>query len=98
MASSSPVQAAVELMGWRHLFHIIALMTLAVAVIIFVVVPERRAAGEPKNLADQLRGLADMRETADDEREQRLESPTGGAQATHLERHLGAEHGGRRSS
>ena len=55
----------------------------------------RRERRSPRPLVgadqDQLRGLADMRETADDEREQRLESPTGGAQATHLERHLGAE-------
>ncbi|MBN35010.1 MAG: MFS transporter [Rhodospirillaceae bacterium] len=60
MASSSPVQAAVELMGWRHLFHIIALATLVVAVIIFVIVPERRATGEPNNLADQIRGLTEI--------------------------------------
>ncbi len=57
MASSSPVQAAVEAIGWRDMFHVIAAATMAVAVIIFLVVPERRAEGEPKTLADQLRGL-----------------------------------------
>ena len=58
MASSSPVQAAVEAIGWRDMFHVIAAATMAVAVIIFLVVPERRAEGEPKTLADQLHGLA----------------------------------------
>lgn len=60
-----------------------------------VAAPGHRERRSPRPLVgadqDQLRGLADMRETAEDEREQRLESPAGGAQATHLERHLGAE-------
>jgi predicted MFS family arabinose efflux permease len=58
MASSTPVQIAVETIGWRYLFHIIAAVTLLVAVLIFFVVPDRRAQGEPKTLNDQLRGLS----------------------------------------
>jgi len=57
MASSSPVQAAVETIGWRDMFTLIAAATIAVAAIIFFVVPERRAEGEPKTLHDQLQGL-----------------------------------------
>jgi len=57
MASSSPVQAAVEAIGWRGMFQLIAAITMAVACIIFFVVPERRAEGEPRNLREQLSGL-----------------------------------------
>ncbi len=58
MASSSPVQAAVEAIGWRDLFHLLAAATAAVAAVVFLVAPERRAEGEPRDLAGQIRGLA----------------------------------------
>lgn len=58
MAASSPVEAATAAMGWRPLFQLLAAITLAVALLIGLAVPERRAAGEPKGLAQQLRGIA----------------------------------------
>jgi predicted MFS family arabinose efflux permease len=56
-AASAPVQLALDIMTWRELFQVVAALTLVVAVIIFLVVPERRAEGEPRGLADQFRGL-----------------------------------------
>ena len=58
MAASSPVHAMIELIGWRHLFILFATLTLAVAAMIWLVVPERRATGAPVTLAEQLQGLA----------------------------------------
>ncbi len=58
MASSSPVQAAVEAIGWHDMFHVIAAATLAVALLIFFIVPDRSAEGEPRTLSDQLHGLS----------------------------------------
>ena len=58
MAASSPVEAATAAMGWRPLFQLLAAATVAVALLIGLVVPERRAAGEPRGLAQQLWGIA----------------------------------------
>ncbi len=57
MAASAPVHAMIDLIGWRHLFVVLAAVTLLVAVVIHVVVPERRVAGTPVTLTDQLKGL-----------------------------------------
>lgn len=57
MTASTPVQALATDMGWRGTFHILAAASLLVAVIIVLVVPERRAEGEPRGLADQVAGL-----------------------------------------
>ena len=59
-AASAPVQMALDIMTWRELFQLVAVITLVVAVIIFVAVPERRAEGEPRGLADQFRGLGQI--------------------------------------
>jgi len=59
-AASAPVQLALDVMTWRELFMVVAAITLAVAAIIFTVVPERRAEGEPKTLADQFQGLGQI--------------------------------------
>ena len=57
MAASAPVHAMIALIGWRDLFLLLAAMTVAVAAVIHFVVPERRAAGAPVTLSDQLKGL-----------------------------------------
>lgn len=59
-AASAPVQIALDFMTWRELFQLVAVITLAVAVVIFFVVPERRAEGEPRGLGDQFRGLGQI--------------------------------------
>ena len=57
ITASTPVQVLAADMGWRAVFHILAAASLLVAVIICAVVPERRAEGEPRGLADQIAGL-----------------------------------------
>ncbi|MCE2519814.1 MAG: MFS transporter [Alphaproteobacteria bacterium] len=57
MAASAPVHAMIALIGWRHLFLVLAAVTLLVAVLIHVVVPERRTTGAPVTFADQFKGL-----------------------------------------
>ena len=59
-AAATPVQLALDVMTWRELFMVLAAITLAVAAIIFTAVPERRAEGEPRGLADQFRGLGQI--------------------------------------
>ena len=57
MAASAPVHAMIALIGWRQLFVVLAAVTVLVAAVIYIVVPERRATGAPVTLADQLKGL-----------------------------------------
>ena len=57
MAASAPVHAMIAFIGWRQLFVVLAAMTLLVAAVIHIVVPERRATGTPVTLSDQLKGL-----------------------------------------
>jgi len=44
-------------MGWREVFHILGAVSVAVAIVIFFVVPEKHVEGEPRTFADQLAGL-----------------------------------------
>lgn len=57
MTASTPVQALATALGWREVFHVLAAVSLAVAVVIFLVVPEKHVEGEPRTMADQLAGL-----------------------------------------
>lgn len=57
MTASTPVQAVAAELGWRAVFDLLAGATLVVAAVVFLVVPERRAEGEPRTLTDQVAGL-----------------------------------------
>ncbi len=57
VAASTPVHLMIGLIGWRHMFIGFALVTVAVAALIWLAVPERRVPGAPVTLADQLQGL-----------------------------------------
>lgn len=57
MTASTPVQALATALGWREVFHILAAVSVAVAIVIFLVVPEKHVEGEPRTLADQFAGL-----------------------------------------
>ena len=57
MTASTPVQAAAEAMGWRATFDLLAGVTVAVAAVVFMVVPDRQVEGQPRNMADQIAGL-----------------------------------------
>ena len=57
MTASTPVQALATALGWREVFHILAAISIVVAIVIFLVVPEKHVEGEPRTLADQIAGL-----------------------------------------
>ncbi len=60
VAASAPVQLALDHMTWRGLFQLVAGITLFVAAVVYVVVPERHVEGEPRSMADQWRGLGQI--------------------------------------
>ena len=59
VAATTPVQAAVEAMGWRPVFQGLSLVTILVAVSILYIVPVHRSEWRSgtASLADQVRGL-----------------------------------------
>jgi MFS family permease len=57
MSATAPVEAVLQIAHWRDLFLGLALVTLLVSAAIFLVVPERAAAGSRETLAEQVRGL-----------------------------------------
>ena len=58
LAGTAPVEVALQLTSWRGVFVLLAMATVAVALVIFVVVPERRVAGGGTSVRAQLRGVA----------------------------------------
>ena len=57
LAATTPVEAALQITDWRGVFTILALFTLLVAVIIFLVVPEKPAGEKREVFGDQMRGV-----------------------------------------
>lgn len=60
LCATLPVQAALEILDWRQLFLLLALATLAVAALLFKLVPEAPAEGASVPLREQLRGLSQV--------------------------------------
>lgn len=57
LAASAPLEAALHFAGWREIFVALAGLTLAVAVWLFVSVPERMTGDRPQPLAEQWAGV-----------------------------------------
>jgi MFS family permease len=57
MSATAPVEAVLRFTDWRGLFLGLALATLAVALAVFLVVPERRHTSAPPSLKTQVLGL-----------------------------------------
>ena len=57
IAATTPVEAALQITDWRGVFMILALLTLLVAVIIFLVVPEKPLREKGESFDDQMRGV-----------------------------------------
>lgn len=60
LAGTAPVEAALQLTSWRGVFVLLAIVTAAVAVVIFAIVPERRAQSGGTSVPEQLRGVAQV--------------------------------------
>lgn len=59
VAATAPVQAALAVTDWRGIYAALAVITLAVAALLFTVVPDRAAAAAPaEGLRAQLREIA----------------------------------------
>jgi len=60
LAATTPVEATLQLTDWRGLFIALALLTILVAVIIFLVVPEKPAQEKGESIRDQIRGVGQV--------------------------------------
>jgi len=58
MAASAPVEALLEVIGWRGVFWLLAAASFASAATVFFVVPDRKAEGEHETLARMIAGYA----------------------------------------
>jgi predicted MFS family arabinose efflux permease len=58
LAGTGPVEAALRLTDWRSLFLYLGVATVAVAALIFFVVPERRHDAKPERLGTVIKGVA----------------------------------------
>ncbi|MCW5731821.1 MAG: MFS transporter [Alphaproteobacteria bacterium] len=57
LSATQPVEWALGLTDWRGIFFVLAAITLAVALTIFLVVPEKPASGRPVPLREQIASL-----------------------------------------
>ena len=57
LAATAPAEAVVEALGWRGMFYILSAMSLAAAVIVFFVVPEKPLPGQGATLRAQIAGF-----------------------------------------
>ncbi len=60
MAASAPVEALLQLTGWRALFIAMAWVTVAVALLIFLIVPDRSDSGARESMRESLAGLKEV--------------------------------------
>lgn len=57
LLATTPVEAALAVTDWRGVFLFLAALTLIIAVIVFFVVPDQRAAASQESFKQQLQGL-----------------------------------------
>ena len=57
LAATAPLETALQLASWREIFFVLALLTVAVAVWLFLSVPERDDRAKPEPMAAQWRGV-----------------------------------------
>ncbi len=60
LAATSPVENALQYTDWRGVFMILAGMTLVVATLIFLVVPEKKRVTRADSFHSQMRGVRDI--------------------------------------
>lgn len=60
LVATTPLELAVQAIGWRHVFIWLALATLVVAAMIFLIVPERAITPSSLTLVGELREIASI--------------------------------------
>ena len=58
MMASAPVEAMLEIVGWRGVFLVLSAASFVASATVFLVVPESRSGGEPETPRQMLTGLA----------------------------------------
>jgi len=57
LAATAPVEAALGITDWRGIFFILSILTLAVAAIVFFVVPEKKIEQNGDSIKEQVQGI-----------------------------------------
>ncbi|MGA6926022.1 MAG: MFS transporter [Desulfosarcina sp.] len=57
LAATAPVEATLRVTDWRGVFLVLSVLTLLVALVVYMVVPERASEAQAERLKDQLRGV-----------------------------------------
>ena len=60
LSATVPIESALAFTDWRGIFMALGAMTLAAAVILFTVVPEKKGEAEPSRMADQFGGVVQV--------------------------------------
>jgi sugar phosphate permease len=60
LSATAPVEALLVVMDWRSVFGLLSLATLAVALIVFFVVPDKRETQPPGSLGRQMAGVGEV--------------------------------------
>ncbi len=60
LSATAPVEALLGVMDWRAVFLLLALATLAVALVVFFVVPDKTEAAPSDSLRQQLAGIGEV--------------------------------------
>ena len=60
LSATAPVEFLLGIIGWRSVFLILAVVTLAVALIVFLAVPDKKSRQPPDSLSQQLTGIKEV--------------------------------------
>ena len=60
LSATAPIEFLLGIMDWRSVFVLLALATLAVALVVFFVVPDKTEAQPPESLRPQLAGIGEV--------------------------------------
>lgn len=57
LAATSPVESALQFTDWRGIFTVLSVLTAVIAVLVFVVVPEKEGTAQGESFHKQMRGV-----------------------------------------
>ena len=60
LAATSPVEMSLRFTSWRGVFFGLGILSLLIAAVVFLVVPEKKTAGDRESLSLLLRGICDI--------------------------------------
>ena len=65
LAATSPAEALLGPLGWRALFHLLSVLSVVAAGLVFFIVPEKKLPGEPASLGRQVAAFGKIFGTLD---------------------------------